>query len=101
MRVRFDRLEGRTVIDSGGRAVGELETLYIDTESWQVDGLRVKLRREIADLLGLRHSTFRSAAVDLPATLLQGAGDTVLLKVPVEELRSFAGSTVEAGPPVH
>jgi sporulation protein YlmC with PRC-barrel domain len=88
MRVLISRdLEGRTVIDGAGRAVGTIEHVLVDTEGWAVAGFRVKLRREIADELGESHGAFRSATIDVPIQAVHAAGDAVILQIPVAGIR--------------
>ena len=93
MRLSYeDEVKGRTVIDAGGAAIGEVEALYLDSEPAErgggllVGAIRVKLHPEIADALGVSRSTFRAGAIDIPAAAVQALGDAVLLNVAVGSL---------------
>jgi hypothetical protein len=58
MRLSDENLRGRTVIGADGRAVGEIAALFLDSDAWTVEELRVKLRKEIADELGASRTLF-------------------------------------------
>jgi sporulation protein YlmC with PRC-barrel domain len=87
MRLSDENLRGRTVIGSDGRAVGEVAALFLDSEAWSVESLRVKLRKEIADQLGASRTMFHAGTVEIPIRLIQSVGDAVVLSVPVDGLR--------------
>lgn len=96
MRLRFrDNLRGRSVIDSSGRVVGEVEDVVIDTDRWQVAALRLRLKREVATSLGVRSGTFRSAVLDVPSDAVQSSTDTVVLRHDLKDLLP----TGPSGPP--
>jgi sporulation protein YlmC with PRC-barrel domain len=87
MRLSDDNLRGRTVIGADGVAVGEISALFLDSEAWSVESLRVKLRKEIADQLGASRTMFHAGMVEIPIRLIQSVGDAVVLSVPVDGLR--------------
>ncbi len=86
-----DQVKGRTVIDASGASVGEVDALYLDSDSLdrgglRVSAIRVKLHAEIADAIGVSRGTFRAGSLDVPAEALQALGDAVLLSVTVSSL---------------
>jgi len=87
MRLSDENLRGRTVIGADGQAVGEVTALFLDSEAWSVESLRVKLRKEIADQLGASRTMFHAGTVEIPIRLIQSVGDAVVLSVPVDGLR--------------
>lgn len=87
MRLSDENLRGRTVIGADGVAVGEIAALFLDSEAWSVESLRVKLRKEIADRLGASRTIFHAGMVEIPIRLIQSVGDAVVLSVPVDGLR--------------
>jgi sporulation protein YlmC with PRC-barrel domain len=91
-------LHGRTVIGSDGLAIGELSACFIDSETWRVASLQVKLRRDVADRLGAGRNLFHAAAVEIPIRLVQSVGDAILLAVPVDELRQVLPSAAVTAP---
>ena len=85
----IEELRGRAVIASDGRVLGEIATLLLDGNTGLcIDGIRVKLRNDIADQLGIGRGMFRAATIDIPAKAIQSVTDTVVLSVAVSELRS-------------
>jgi sporulation protein YlmC with PRC-barrel domain len=90
MKLSYDELKGRTVIDATGVAIGEVDGLYIEQaaagEHICIAGIRVKLRSRVADDVGVERGTFRAAVVDVPASMLQAIGDALLLNVKLDGL---------------
>jgi sporulation protein YlmC with PRC-barrel domain len=90
LRMALDELPGRSVLDSTGRVIGRVDRVMIDVESWAVESLRVRLRREACADLGLEWSPFRPAALDVPTGLVLAARDAVILRAALDELASLA-----------
>ncbi len=90
MRLSYDEVKGRKVIDATGSAIGEVEGLYFEQDGTgdpvRIGGMRVKLRSEVADSVGVRRGAFRPAVVEIPASMLQAIGDAVLLNVKLDAL---------------
>lgn len=91
MRLSYEEeVRGRTVVDATGRAVGDVLALFVDTgelpERLTVDAIRVRLRNEVADELGVARGAFHHATLDVPARVLQAIGDAVVLQVPIQSL---------------
>ena len=86
MRITDDNLHGRVVLSADGLAIGEVNKLFLRGEGFAIDGIEVKLRRDTADKLGLKHGAFHSATLEVPAQLVQSVGDVVLLSARLDEL---------------
>ena len=89
MQVSDEDLRGRTVIAADGQAIGEVAALFIDTSTWIIIGLQIKLSKSAAEQLGATQGLFRAATFELPIRMIQSVGDTVLLSVPTLELRQI------------
>ena len=87
MRLSDENLRGRTVIGADGRAIGEVASLFLDSEAWSVEALHVKLRKDVADQLGASRTVFHAGTVEIPTRLVQSVADAVVLTVPVDGLR--------------
>jgi sporulation protein YlmC with PRC-barrel domain len=98
MRLSDQNLHGRTVIASDGLAVGEIAALFLDSDTWRVESLQIKLRKEIADRLGAGRSMFRAGAVEVSIQMVQSIGDAVVLSVAVDELRQVVPEVSEPAP---
>lgn len=99
MRLSDENVRGRTVVAGDGKVVGEIITLFLD-DTWRVESLQVKLRKEIADQLGASRGIFHAGQVEIPVRVIQSISDTIVLSVPTEELRQMLpAEAVQA--PVH
>lgn len=89
MRLTGEALRGRSIISADGHVIGELVTLHIDCDSWHVESLQIRLRKDIADRLGAERSVFHPGALEIPISMVQSVGDTLVLGVPTDELRQL------------
>ena len=81
----FDKLSGKFVICAGGFDLGELNGVELNTDSWQVTHLHVKLSKPASEDLGFK-KRFRSSTVCMPTSLVAKVGDNVLLSKSLDEL---------------
>jgi sporulation protein YlmC with PRC-barrel domain len=101
MYVRLDRLSGRTVLDATGVVVGHVKAPLVDMETWLVDTLRVTPTRHVAGELGLHWTWWKPPTIDLKTGLVHAAGDAIILRVSIGELRDAAPTSLEAAPALH
>ena len=87
MQISDENLRGRTVVAADGQATGEVAALFIDTSTWTISSLQIKLSKNAAEQLGAARSLLRAATIELPVRMVQSVGDTVLLSVPTLGLR--------------
>jgi sporulation protein YlmC with PRC-barrel domain len=83
--VSFDKLSGMYVICAGGFDLGTINGVDINTITWQVTHLHVKLSKPACEDLGFK-KRFRSSTVCVPTSLVTVAGDNVLLNKSIDEL---------------
>jgi len=83
--VSFDKLSGKFVICAGGFDLGEINGVEINTETWQVTVLHVKLSKSASEDLGFE-KRFRSSTVCVPTSLVAKVGDNILLNKTLDEL---------------
>ena len=81
----FDKLSGKFVICAGGFDLGEVNGVDIDTNTWQVTHLHVKLSKQASEDLGFQ-KRFRSSTVCVPTSLVSKIGDNILLNKCLDEL---------------
>ena len=98
LRMSDEDLRGRTAISAEGQVVGEVTALFFDSRAWRVESLQVKLRKEIADQLGVDRSVFRAGALEIPVRMVQAVGDTVVLSIAADGLREVLPSQGEVHP---
>lgn len=94
MQISDENLRGRTVVAADGQAVGEVASLFIDTSTWTVLALQIKLSKPAAEQLGASRSLLHAATFELPVRLVQSVADAVLLTVPTLELRQTSADAV-------
>ena len=87
MQISDELFRGRSVIAADGHAIGEVAALFIDTSTWTILALQVKLNKAAAEQVGVARSILHGATLDLPVRMVQSVGDAVLLSVPTLELR--------------
>jgi sporulation protein YlmC with PRC-barrel domain len=90
MQLGLDQLPGRSVLDNAGHVLGQIEGFVVDTESWAIAALRVRLKKSAAGHLGLGWSPFRPSTLDVPTGLVMAASDAVILRAALDDLQSLA-----------
>jgi sporulation protein YlmC with PRC-barrel domain len=98
MRLSDGNIRGRTVIASDGLAIGEIASLFLDSEAWRVESLQVKLHKDIADRLGANRSMFHAGTLEIPVRMVQSVGDAVVLAAAVDDLRQVLPRQDESQP---
>jgi len=87
LQVSDENLRGRSVVAADGQVIGEVAAVFIDTSTWTIASLKIKLSKAAAEQLGASQSLLRAATIELPVRMIQSVGDTVLLSVPTLGLR--------------
>ncbi len=83
--VSVDSLSGKNVIGTGGTVLGEVKGAEVNTATWQVTHLQVKLSSTASDTLGFK-KRFRSSSVCMPVSLVSAVGDVVTIGSDLTEL---------------
>jgi sporulation protein YlmC with PRC-barrel domain len=89
MRLSDGTLRRRTVIASDGLAIGVISSVALDTDSWRVESLQVRLRNDVADRLGADRNMFHAGVLEVPVGMIQSVGDAVVLSVTHDDLRQL------------
>jgi sporulation protein YlmC with PRC-barrel domain len=87
--VSVDSLSGKNVIGTGGTVIGEVKGAEVNTATWQVTHLRVKLTSAASDTLGFK-KRFGSSSICMPIGLISAVGDVVTIASDVNELSQNA-----------
>jgi sporulation protein YlmC with PRC-barrel domain len=90
-------LKDRAVIGADGNALGQVAALIVDTGSWAVTGIRVRLRGNVAEQVGVGHGLFRASTIDVPVQRVQSVGDALVLTVSAPGLRQDQTAAPESG----
>ena len=83
---KFSELEGRGVITSDGREIGDVADIVLDHESWIVEAIVVKLERDLLEDFHMKRPMFGTQTYQVPTSYISGVGDKVLLGKKLEEL---------------
>src|SRR5262245_11381988 len=99
MRVLLSDIPKRMVLDVTGSVLGRVKAPLVDTETWAVDMLRLRVTHRVANELGLAWSFWNRATIDVPTGLIYAASDAIILRVSLAELREatphMQGETAE------
>jgi sporulation protein YlmC with PRC-barrel domain len=85
--INFEEIVGLQVVTSGAHILGEVKGVRIDTDTWVVKYLNVKLTGEAAESLGLK-KRFRSSKICVPVGMVQAVAHVVTISRSMEELES-------------
>ena len=100
MKLTDAAFRGRVVLSSDGLAIGEITRLFVDPGTWRVCSFEVRLRKDIAERIGVSRSLFHGATLEISTDLVQSSGDAVILSVSADALRHPAPPEPSAPPPV-
>jgi len=84
-------IHDKEVIDRSGTNIGRVEDMYIDSKTWQVTGLQIRLEGSVAEEFGLKRH-FGSTLIPLGVEHIQGVSDKIVLKVAVGDLHRLTES---------
>jgi sporulation protein YlmC with PRC-barrel domain len=104
MHVKLDELPGVKVFDANGREIGRVKAALVDMETWLVDTLRIGVSRRAAADMEMPWSLWsfwRPPTVDVGTGQIHAAGDAIILRVALAELRDMPATAPEALAAVH
>lgn len=104
MHVKLDELAGVKVFDANGRTIGAVKAALVDMETWQVDTLRIGVDRHAAEDLDMGWpfwAFWRRPTVDVSTGQINAAGDAIILRVSLAELRESPHLPAEVLVAVH
>ena len=81
----FKELSDKYVICANGFDLGQINGVEIDTVTWQVTHMHVKLSKSASEDLGFK-KRIGSSTVCVPTSLVSKVGDNILLNKTLEEL---------------
>jgi sporulation protein YlmC with PRC-barrel domain len=103
MHMKVADLPGRPVLDANGAVIGDIKAPLVDSETWLIDTLRVTVRKRAAREMALTWSFFKRPTLDVPTGLIHAAGDAIILRVSMAELRDSPSTIApdESAVPIH
>ena len=85
--INFDKIVGLQVITSGAHILGEVKGARIDTKTWEIKYLNIKLADEASNRLG-KKKRFGSPTISIPVSLVQAVAGVITLNKSLDELES-------------
>ena len=85
--ISFEKLVGLQVITSAAEILGEVKGANIDTKSWQITELLVKLSNMAAEELNMK-KRLGSSVVSIPVSVVQAVSHVVSLSKSVKDLEN-------------
>jgi sporulation protein YlmC with PRC-barrel domain len=83
------KMHGLKVISLDAQNIGEIIGVNVDTNTWKVTDLEVKLNKEAVEEMGLKKPKLGSVTVCLPVTYIERFGDVITVKQTQKELRNL------------
>ncbi len=78
---------GLQVVTSGAHIIGEVKGAKIDTATWAIKYLNVKLTGDAAESLGMK-KRFGSSKICLPVSMIQAVAHVITISRTISELES-------------
>jgi sporulation protein YlmC with PRC-barrel domain len=85
--INFEEIIGLQLVTSGARIIGEVKGAKIDTSTWEIKFLNVKLTGEAAESLGMK-KRFRSSKICIPVRMVQAVAHVITISRSIEELEN-------------
>ncbi|MBO6934384.1 MAG: PRC-barrel domain-containing protein [Deltaproteobacteria bacterium] len=87
----YRQLAGKRVFTQDGTDIGDVEGFDIDTDTWTVVALEVKLERKQLERLNMEKPVFGSPSVKLSVDRVAGVSEAIILDVAFADLRFIDG----------
>lgn len=83
----MEEIMGLQVVTSGAHIIGEVKGAKIDTATWAIKYLNVKLTGDAAESLGMK-KRFGSSKICLPVSMIQAVAHVITISRTISELES-------------
>ena len=97
-RIKFSELSGKDVISQDGREIGQVSDIALDSSSWRIDTLVVKLERDLLESFHMKKPLIGTQTIQIPTSHVSGVGDKVILHKKLEELTALARESQRMAP---
>jgi sporulation protein YlmC with PRC-barrel domain len=82
--VLAQKLNGKNVVRAAGMILGGVKGIEVNTSTWSITKIAIKLSGQSADSLGFK-KRFRSSIVCLPVSLIIPVGDVITVNKSIGE----------------
>lgn len=92
---KFDaeRLLGLDVLGTGGKIVGTVEDINIDTQSWRMPSLIIKIRKDTLETIKTEKCLLCNNRLQISMQHIVDIGDYVMLEVTTEDIGKILDTT--------
>jgi sporulation protein YlmC with PRC-barrel domain len=92
---KFDaqRLLGMEVLGIGGKIIGTVEDINIDTQDWRLPSLIIKIRKDALDLVKTEKCLLGNNRLHISMQHIVDIGDYVMLEVTAEDIGKILDTT--------
>ncbi len=80
------RFVDKQVVDTGGKDLGTVEDVMMDTERWKLPTIMIKLDKEVLEYLRMEKCPDCERHVTLPMAHVSHVGDVIMLNITKEKL---------------
>ena len=87
--MKTDELYNKTVISIDAHPLGEVAGAHVDTDTWEITDLDIKLTSETVKTLNLKKPRFGSLIICLPVADIKEVGDVIVLKYSLKSFRNL------------
>ena len=87
MFMRPSELEGKNVIETGGRILGTVSGIDFDPSSWKVTHLKVQLSYDAVESLGYKRPRLGRVEIMISVDVVKAVSDVVTLHKSINDLR--------------
>ena len=91
--INFEKIIGLQVITSEAHTLGEVKGARVDTKTWEIKYLNVKLADNAANRLGMK-KRFGSPTISIPVSMVQAVAECVTIAKSLQQLEK-AKETIE------
>jgi len=91
------QIMGLRVVSQDGHVLGDVSGLVVDTSSWRVAELAVRVRRSALEPLHLNKPMLGTQTIKVPASEIAGVSDAVVLRRTLGEFQFAAPEGEEQG----
>jgi sporulation protein YlmC with PRC-barrel domain len=85
--INLEEIVGLDVVTSGAHILGKVKGAKIDTATWEIKYLNVKLNGEAAESLG-RKKRIGSSSICIPVSMIQAVAHVVTISKTIEDLEN-------------
>ena len=89
MKQKSQDIIGKTVVTSSGFVIGEVSDYLIDTTTWSVSDLQIKVEKKKAKELGLKTPFFSSLLILVEVEQIASITDQIIVSLAPDSFKAY------------